>query len=340
MREKRQWILYTVLIGLFFAITVILCCFYVGNYQKLISSRIDSCAVNEINIFEEPELTALNISELNSIKEEATTNNNLQFFTSYNPDVVTNEISEKSNEYCDKVEEYGDKVSNIEEIPENISSLENCKSEVTNLKNNLCSRDADINFKETEKTICSCLDDYSVSIDNKLNSCKNKIISQVATGPIEEPQQLSELEYVMNDTAPLGNAGRLYVPSANISVRLSQTFRSSSDPMSMVELQRFTDEVDNAAYADFHDEWWIGDHWNQTFANLKYVNVGAKVYIKTWSGIQQYVCFEAGTGTNPGDGNLYCNGHDCKHYNKGGIIMYTCQGSNWHNIDGRFLRPL
>lgn len=154
--------------------------------------------------------------------------------------------------------------------------------------------------------------------------------------PQEMP--LSELDIVKNDHSPLGNMGRLYIPSVGISVRLNQSSAPYMTQQYYQDNQYYTDMQDSANYGRIGVEHHIADHYYQGFYKINNVRVGTKLYIKNLDGsISTYVCTSAGDGLND-NGRLRYNGQDGDKINAGGLFVYTCHGYDSYNITVRLFQ--
>lgn len=74
----------------------------------------------------------------------------------------------------------------------------------------------------------------------------------------------------------------------------------------------------------------VADHWNQGFWKIKRCSVGTKAYIYRGTSIQTLTCTGICRGVNAGYDLLYEDGSSAT--TGSGTIMYTCNGSNYHDI--------
>lgn len=142
----------------------------------------------------------------------------------------------------------------------------------------------------------------------------------------KEEQKQDEYLSIINDDGRLGNMGRLYIPSADISVALF--YFTSTQP----EAQAKCDEWDAAVFVPWHDgQPYIGDHSNQEFATLRYCSPGDYAYIKTSDSITKFQCIEATEGYNLDYDLIRWDNVKFEDLTDSDFIAYTCNG-NWQNI--------
>lgn len=113
--------------------------------------------------------------------------------------------------------------------------------------------------------------------------------------------------------------GRLVIPSVGVNVALFA-----------VVSQAAADAQDSAAYFPFKNYMLVADHWNQGFWRIKRCSVGTKAYIYRGTSIQTLTCTGICRGVNAGYDLLYEDGSSAT--TGSGTIMYTCNGSNYHDI--------
>lgn len=113
--------------------------------------------------------------------------------------------------------------------------------------------------------------------------------------------------------------GRLVIPSVGVNVALFA-----------VVSQAAADAQDSAAYFPFKNYMLVADHWNQGFWKIKRCSVGTKAYIYRGTSIQTLTCTGICRGANAGYDLLYEDGSSAT--TGSGTIMYTCNGSNYHDI--------
>jgi sortase (surface protein transpeptidase) len=115
--------------------------------------------------------------------------------------------------------------------------------------------------------------------------------------------------------------GRLYVPSANISVALYEGRE-----------QRITDRADSANIFEWEHCYGfaIADHKTQEFSKLSKVKVGDSGYIELKNGgIINIECVDVFNGHNTGKYIVDTNGVDAADMAE--YLMYTCR-DNWRNV--------
>lgn len=113
--------------------------------------------------------------------------------------------------------------------------------------------------------------------------------------------------------------GRLVIPSVGVNVALFA-----------VNSQATADAQDSAAYYPFKNYMLVADHWNQGFWKIKRCSAGTKAYIYRGTSIQTLTCTGICRGVNADYDLLYEDGSSAT--TGSGIIMYTCNGSNYHDV--------
>lgn len=113
--------------------------------------------------------------------------------------------------------------------------------------------------------------------------------------------------------------GRLVIPSVGVNVALFAAFSQAT-----------ADAQDSAAYYPFKNYMLVADHWNQGFWKIKRCSVGTKAYIYRGTSIQTLTCTGICRGVNADYDLLYEDGSSAT--TGSGTIMYTCNGSNYHDI--------
>ena len=116
-----------------------------------------------------------------------------------------------------------------------------------------------------------------------------------------------------------GMVGRLVIPSVGVNVAL---FSGSS--------QAIVDAQDSAAYFSAGNAMVIGDHWNQGFTKIKSCTVGTKAYIYRGDSIETLTCTNVCRGINNDYDILYEDGTSAT--TGSWLLMYTCNGANYHDI--------
>lgn len=116
-----------------------------------------------------------------------------------------------------------------------------------------------------------------------------------------------------------GSVGRLVCPTVGIDVAL---FASSA--------QSVVDASDSAAYFGFGSAMVVADHWNQGFTRIKSLSVGDQVYIDRGTSKTYYTVTGKSTGTNTGYDLIDGSGRSVSSI--GGLVLYTCNGADWHNV--------
>lgn len=154
----------------------------------------------------------------------------------------------------------------------------------------------------------------------------------VSTVPIIQEQQA-----ILNDDLPFGNAGRFYIPSVDISVRL-YSVASHHDGENA---QKYTDWHDSAAYCASFDGGcgYIADHWNQGFLDIRDCEIGCRAYIETENGIQAYKCVKNTLGHNRQTYLETNEGESLAQIDWADICCYTCR-NGWEDIYMVFFKKI
>lgn len=179
-------------------------------------------------------------------------------------------------------------------------------------------------YKEELLEIHKEISDIKVELDsakNELSELK-KELSEVKDDIEDLYKKYKNLPYTNGPTNTYGElyAGRLYIPSANISVALYLSPK-----------QYITDRIDSAnLYAYYIGHNIIADHSNQAFSNLHKVKVGTTGYIKFKDGsVDNIKCVDVFSGHNVVKDIVDKNGNSV--INKEDYLMYTCE-NGWRNI--------
>lgn len=125
----------------------------------------------------------------------------------------------------------------------------------------------------------------------------------------------------------LGDSGRLYIPSVDVSVALYDSHVGGS------YVQWIVDNWDSAAWCESFKGGcgYIADHWNQGFINIKECNTGDFAYIKTRDDVRIFECIANTNGYNIEDSIVTYEGEDLRDIDWADFCCYTCNG-NWRNI--------
>ena len=100
--------------------------------------------------------------------------------------------------------------------------------------------------------------------------------------------------------------------------------------------QSLVDAVDSAAFFPFGNSMLVADHWNQGFTRIKSCHAGTKAYIYKGGSIETLTCTGISKGINNDYDLLYADGTSAT--TAGGILMYTCNGANYHDVTITFWR--
>ena len=136
-----------------------------------------------------------------------------------------------------------------------------------------------------------------------------------------------DLRIVKEDTSPLGDAGRLYVPSLDLSVALYEIPEDGSGA------QHVTDAVDSAAYlCNYGPQAVVADHSHQGFNAIKNSTEETMAYIKTVNAIKMYTFMSKDQNSRNDDEIVWdSNGNSIYDYPGNGITCYTCN-QDWRHV--------
>lgn len=140
---------------------------------------------------------------------------------------------------------------------------------------------------------------------------------------------------ILLDNQPLGDAGRLYIPSVNISVRVYDS------PATGKVAQQLVDNWDSAAWCKSFKGGcgYIADHWNHAFGALKYCVEGDMAYIKTDAAIEAYQCVKVVVGDNKGKFLITDEGERLEDIQWADFCAYTCK-NGWQEIYMAFFKRI
>ena len=126
--------------------------------------------------------------------------------------------------------------------------------------------------------------------------------------------------------AEQGNYGVLYIPSIETHVKLNT---------SEYKYWQYTvDKEDSALFFNVCNAGVIADHVNQSFANLKCVNIGDELQIMNGDELSIYKCVLNSKGYNTsvnGRPGLYFTDYSDAYY-YGGLTLYTCLDASGKNV--------
>lgn len=138
---------------------------------------------------------------------------------------------------------------------------------------------------------------------------------------VQTPAPVTDwLQYVLNDTKPLGNKGRLYIPEVGINVALNKSYVGKPSSHTYVDME------DSAAWLDYGVHTIIGDHYYQGFNGIKRcIPKQTVAYIKTEEGITKYICYKVDrSGRNLRSVLEDSKSNDVSQYQQSGFTCYTC----------------
>lgn len=122
---------------------------------------------------------------------------------------------------------------------------------------------------------------------------------------------------ILEDTLPLGSAGRLYLPSLGLSIRLNECVFSLVNGSSYQQNVSFSD---TGAIGQCGGEKVVEDLLSQGFGSIANLATGDTVYIKTpQNTVDWYSCVNGGAGTF--SDQFYFGGHPLSVLNNGGIAL-------------------
>ena len=208
----------------------------------------------------------------------------------------------------------------------------------TSIQNSIAIEDTTIEETIIEETT---IEDTTI----EENSIEESIVEDVIEEPINVEDstttedstsiEYNNIEEASNSTngylfsiqnAEQGNYGVLYIPSIETHVKLN-----TSEPKYW---QYTVDKEDSALFFSVRNADIIADHVNQSFANLKYVNIGDELQIMNGDRLFIYKCVLNSKGYNialNGRRSLYFTDYSDA-YNYGGLTLYTCLDSSGKNV--------
>ena len=143
---------------------------------------------------------------------------------------------------------------------------------------------------------------------------------------IEEASNSANSYLFSIQNAEQGNYGVLYIPSIETHVKLNTS--------EYKYWQYMVDKEDSALFFNVLDAGVIADHVNQSFANLKCVNIGDELQIMNGDELSIYKCVLNSKGYNTtvnGRPGLYFTDYSDA-YNYGGLTLYTCLDPSGKNV--------
>ena len=165
--------------------------------------------------------------------------------------------------------------------------------------------------------------DDSTSIEDNTTSEDS---TSVEYNNIEEASNSAKGYLFSIQNAEQGNYGVLYIPSIDTHVKLNT---------SEYKYWQYTvDKEDSALLFNVLDAGVIADHVNQSFANLKCVNIGDELQIMNGDELSIYKCVLNSKGYNTsinGRPGLYFTDYSDA-YNYGGLTLYTCLDASGKNV--------
>ena len=200
--------------------------------------------------------------------------------------------------------------------------LEFIQSNVS-IQNNITIEDTTIEENSIEESIVEDVIEEPINVEDNTTTEDSTSIEHDS---IEEASNSAKGYLFSIQTAEQGNYGVLYIPSIETHVKLN-----TSEPKYW---QYTVDKEDSALFFSVRNADIIADHVNQSFANLKYVNIGDELQIMNGDRLFIYKCVLNSKGYNislNGRRSLYFTDYSDA-YNYGGLTLYTCLDSSGKNV--------
>lgn len=155
---------------------------------------------------------------------------------------------------------------------------------------------------------------------------ETSIEESIVEDVIEETSNSAKGYLFSIQNAEQGNYGVLYIPSIETHVKLNT---------SEYKYWQYTvDKEDSALFFNVRNAGIIADHVNQSFVNLKCVNIGDELQIMNGDELSIYKCVLNSKGYNTslnGRNGLYFIDYSDA-YNYGGLTLYTCLDPSGKNV--------
>lgn len=184
------------------------------------------------------------------------------------------------------------------------------------------------------------VDEISTAKD-EINYTVQEVIEEMTEVKIEEvPSSFCDycgsedhsFAYCVQHSIDNGAVGRWIIPNVGINVACYPARGYTAEELAYQ--QAVVDAADSASIVETNAFDFIGDHSNQSFSALKYVNVGDEAYMDYGSYQQKYVCtkFVYGHNYNGRLTDADCIEIEDYSFNDGGITCYTCNGCSQNII--------
>ena len=195
--------------------------------------------------------------------------------------------------------------------------------------------DTTIEENSVEESIVEDVIEEPINVEDNTTTDDSTSIEDNTTTDDSTSIEYDNIEETSNSTkgylfsiqnAEQGNYGVLYIPSIETHVKLN-----TSEPKYW---QYTVDKEDSALFFSVRNADIIADHVNQSFANLKYVNIGDELQIMNGDRLFIYKCVLNSKGYNialNGRRSLYFTDYSDA-YNYGGLTLYTCLDPSGKNV--------
>ena len=214
--------------------------------------------------------------------------------------------------------------STIEETIIEVTSIEDTTIEDTTIEENSIEESIveDV-IEEPTNVEDNTTTEASTSIEDNTTTEDSTLIED---NNIEEASNSAKGYLFSIQNAEQGNYGVLYIPSIDTHVKLNT---------SEYKYWQYTvDKEDSALLFNVLDAGVIADHVNQSFANLKCVNIGDELQIMNGDELSIYKCVLNSKGYNTsvnGRPGLYFTDYSDAYY-YGGLTLYTCLDASGKNV--------
>lgn len=194
--------------------------------------------------------------------------------------------------------------------------------------------------KEASDDNIAIADEEAKEETSKEETIKNedKVEEKVTNEPVPVPKKetppkktetskpvTNPLDSIKNDQGKMGDYGRLYISSVNLSVAV---YNANIMAGAGYNAQQIVDAKDSAAFYPFGNSYVIADHNYQGFNKIINLSNNAKAYLKKSDGsIITYTMTKKYVGKNTKVDLIDENGISVKEQSSD-LIMYTCYGDN------------
>lgn len=212
--------------------------------------------------------------------------------------------------------------STIEDTTIEDTTIEETIIEETTIEDNTID-DTTIEENSIEESIVEDVIEEPINVEDNTTTDDN---TSIEYDNIEETSNSAKGYLFSIQNAEQGNYGVLYIPSIETHVKLNT---------SEYKYWQYTvDNEDSALFFNVLDAGVIADHVNQSFANLKYVNIGDELQIMNGDRLFTYKCVLNSKGYNTsvnGRPGLYFTDYSDAYY-YGGLTLYTCLDASGKNV--------